>query len=191
MQNNHFVLIKKLKLVPSGGTSQIMMISSGCTAGGCVDAESPVIRASATPKADKLLQWAESDREFLRMLCQNRDSSLVDGSGSSSSTTPWSASATPERVRHDEANVGRQKYLRSYKFTRKEEQLTVGRRVMSQWERLKSRTNRIRLITPNSSHHQRAFSRSNYNGHCPTLGHVLGFFLFCSPCLKAKQCLID
>lgn len=83
-------------------------MNSSCIAGGCLDVESPV-RVSTV----KLQQWAQADREFLRMLCLNKD---LD----SSSNSPSVASLEKGIVKNNIINVGRQRYLRSYTFSKKE-----------------------------------------------------------------------
>ena len=78
----------------------MMMNSGGCIAAGCIDAQSPVKLSPA-----KLQQWAEADREFLRAICMNKGYL-----GSPSCSSPM---ATPK----NNIDVGRQRYLRSYKFS--------------------------------------------------------------------------
>ncbi|CAK9158734.1 unnamed protein product [Ilex paraguariensis] len=80
-----------------------MMMSSSCIAG-CLDAQAPVELSLV-----KLHQWAQADREFLRMVTMNRDTQ------SSSSSSPILSS--PSRGK---SYACRQRYLRSYTFSKKE-----------------------------------------------------------------------
>jgi hypothetical protein len=83
-------------------------MSSICIAGGCLDAHAPVNNSFV-----KLYQWPESDAEFLRKVSMEKKrekgllSSLIDNDS--------------EKYSYHESYVSRQRFLRSYTFSKKKE----------------------------------------------------------------------
>ncbi|KAL3525761.1 hypothetical protein ACH5RR_014133 [Cinchona calisaya] len=102
------------------------MMNSGCIAGGCIDAQSPVKLSTV-----KLHQWAEADREFLRMLCMKKE--YLDSPSYSPSI------ASPNK----NINFGRQRYLRSYKFSKKQ---TVAQKTKN-WLKVKMHDDHSKVIS--------------------------------------------
>ncbi|XAR73918.1 hypothetical protein NMG60_11008043 [Bertholletia excelsa] len=83
-----------------------MMMNSSCIAG-CLDVEAPVEK-----RFMRMYLWAQADKEFLRML-----SMYKDGGESVSSSCP---TPTPSPARAPTSCDHRQRYLRSYTFSRKQ-----------------------------------------------------------------------
>lgn len=151
------------------------MMNSGCTAAGCREAQSPIKLSTA----DKLHRWAEADRDFLRMICQQKkDNSDNRGTSPPSLFLIHTAAYSPEmgRIENYNINAGRQKYLRSYRFTREREETGIPRRIINKWRKLiKSQPHHV-VSNPSQSHCRVARSA---NRPCSTLAYVFGFFFFC------------
>ncbi|XP_008813265.2 uncharacterized protein LOC103723947 [Phoenix dactylifera] len=94
------------------------MMSSGCIAGRCLEARAPTKVGFV-----RLNKWAESDAEFLKLKAEK------ESSGSSTRQT-WRESYTC-----------RQRYLRSYTFSKKE---TVAERTKKWFEEKKGKERRKR-----------------------------------------------
>ncbi|CDP02421.1 unnamed protein product [Coffea canephora] len=127
----------------------MMMNSGGCIAAGCIDAQSPVKLSPA-----KLQQWAEADREFLRAICMNK--------GSPSCSSPMAAP-------NNNINVGRQRYLRSYKFSKKE---TFAQRTKKLWLKVKHDSK------VDSDHHHQEGSAAGRPA-CSGLIYIFRFYFVC------------
>ncbi|MQL77040.1 hypothetical protein Taro_009440 [Colocasia esculenta] len=80
------------------------MVGSGCMGGSCLDVQAPA-RACTL----KLYRWAESDAEFLKLL------STAGKESSGPSPTP-----PPTSLCQSQLIFCRQKFLRSYTFSKKE-----------------------------------------------------------------------
>ncbi|MQM18115.1 hypothetical protein Taro_051103 [Colocasia esculenta] len=102
------------------------MMSSSCRArGGCVDVHAPTKLRST-----KLYRWAESDAEFLRLI------SVKEGCGASPGIHVGSPLQSPQ--------LGRQKYLRSYTFSRQEETVSERtRRWLQEKKELKKKKKKL------------------------------------------------
>ncbi|KAA8531787.1 hypothetical protein F0562_006496 [Nyssa sinensis] len=107
----------------------MMMMNSSCIAG-CLDAETPV-----KVNLVKLYQWAQADKEFLRMVSENK---LERESSSSNSPIRSPVRRLPTN-RHESYACSRQRYLRSYTFSRKE---TVSQRT-KKWLKEKQKLKKL------------------------------------------------
>ncbi|KAL6012417.1 hypothetical protein ACLOJK_002905 [Asimina triloba] len=91
-------------------------MKGNCGGGGCLDAEAPM-RISFK----KLHQWPESEVEFLLLVTRiNKEKEM-----STTANMGW----------HDERYSSRQKYLRSYTFSRKESVAEKTRRLFLKGEK--------------------------------------------------------
>ncbi|KAK9285065.1 hypothetical protein L1049_024250 [Liquidambar formosana] len=124
------------------------MMKSSCIAG-CVDAQNPV-KVSLM----KLHRWAEADAEFLRLVSISKDKE-------SSSPNP---AATP--TRYESSIASRQRYLRSYTFSKQEEKSVAQRTI--KWFKEKPKTTR-----------SASKNRTSARGSCTFLDAVFNFLFTC------------
>ncbi|KAL3526703.1 hypothetical protein ACH5RR_011359 [Cinchona calisaya] len=116
---------------------------------GCLDVESPLMAGNAV----KLQQWAQADKEFLRMLCTNKD---LD-------STSINSPNYVEKGIINNINVGRQRYLRSYMFRKKES--SVGR--AKKW-----------LLTVKMHHSKNRHQQQQGGPACSISDYYISRFLF-------------
>ncbi|XP_041001269.1 uncharacterized protein LOC121247004 [Juglans microcarpa x Juglans regia] len=139
----------------------MMMISSSCV-GGCLDAQDPV-KVSFV----RLYKWPEADAEFLRNLSMKYEKTSSETTGLRRHS-PFNTSGA--YVYH-ESFASRQRYLRSYTFSKKETLTEKTKR----WLKEKQKA-----VLVKSTKCKNKLSHGSINGSCNSfLGGVFNVLLFC------------
>lgn len=149
-----------------------MMMSSSCV-GGCLDAQDPV-KVSFV----RLYKWPEADAEFLR------NSSMEDEKTSSETTGRRRRSAfNTEAYVYHESFASRQRYLRSYTFSKKETFMEKTKR----WY-LKEKQKVVLVIKSSTKSKNYKLSHGSINGSCNSfLGGVFNVLLSCVATLDVRD----
>ncbi|GMP31643.1 hypothetical protein CsSME_00005777 [Camellia sinensis var. sinensis] len=156
----------------------MMMINKSCIEGCILDVQSPL---PLEKRHMKLYQWAQADKEFLRLLTKNKQEEGSSSSSSAPSPSPSfsssSSSSSPPPLGYarpptnlHESYAWRQRYLRSYTFSTKK-QTTAAK--TKKWLSAKKKNY---LIKPNNDPKVKKVSE---NGSCSFIDALFKFVFLC------------
>ncbi|GFY86552.1 hypothetical protein Acr_05g0001910 [Actinidia rufa] len=110
------------------------MVNTSCIEG-CLDVQSPAEKIQV-----RMRQWAESDKQFLRKLSMTEEERERFSAASTFSPMPRRARVTLPRTVCDESYFCRQRYLRSYPFTKNQTVAERAKHWLKETKNLKSKT---------------------------------------------------